>query len=109
LPGCRPKSPAPPADLQRRRRRQIEPLQAHYRKTERLEALLNLRATLRAAERRIVTEPSAGQPAPRPYPEIARPGWAWIAVGLYWVAYSTTNPPVILAVFYATADIPGRL
>jgi hypothetical protein len=30
-------------------------------------------------------------------------------VGSYWVAYSTAEPPVITAVFYATADIPGRV
>jgi hypothetical protein len=27
----------------------------------------------------------------------------------YWVAYSTMQPPVIVAVFNETADIPGRL
>ena len=29
-------------------------------------------------------------------------------MGRYWIAYSTTAPPVIVGVFYDTADIPGR-
>ncbi len=26
-----------------------------------------------------------GLPAPRPYPWLARPGWAWLKAGRYWV------------------------
>jgi hypothetical protein len=29
--------------------------------------------------------------------------------GRYWIAYSAMTPPVILAVFYDQANIPGRL
>ena len=58
---------------------------------------------------RIERNPTAGLPAPRPYPTLARPGRVWIKVRSYWVAYGTTNPPVILAVFYGTADMPGRI
>jgi hypothetical protein len=47
--------------------------------------------------------------APRSYPEIARPGRLWIKSGRYWIAYSPNNPPVIVGVFYDTADIPGRI
>jgi hypothetical protein len=32
-----------------------------------------------------------------------------VKAGRYWIAYSTKQPPVIVAVFYETADIPGRL
>jgi hypothetical protein len=32
-----------------------------------------------------------------------------VQAGRYWVAYSTTKPPVIVAVFYDAANIPGRL
>jgi hypothetical protein len=32
-----------------------------------------------------------------------------VKAGRYWVAYNTTQPPVIVAVFYETANIPGRL
>ena len=53
--------------------------------------------------------PSAGSSAPRPYPDLARPGQAWIKSGRYWLAYSLTDPPVIVALFHDTADIPGRL
>jgi hypothetical protein len=34
---------------------------------------------------------------------------AWVKAGRYWFAYSTTQPPVIVAVSYETANIPGRL
>ena len=50
-----------------------------------------------------------GLPAPRPTPELARPGQAWLKAGRYWIAYGTGTPPVILAVSFETADIPGRL
>lgn len=43
-----------------------------------------------------------------PYPRLASDGRRWIKVGAYWIAYSTTEPPVILGVFYETADIPSR-
>jgi hypothetical protein len=33
----------------------------------------------------------------------------WVNAGRYWISYSTTQPPVIVGVFYETADIPRRL
>jgi plasmid stabilization system protein ParE len=68
-----------------------------------------LNAALEVAERRIAEHPEAGLSAPRPYPELARPGRAWIKAGRYWVAYRIKAPPLIVAVFYEMADIPGRL
>jgi hypothetical protein len=47
--------------------------------------------------------------APRPYPDLARPGLAWIKAGRYWIAYRTKPRVIIVAVFYDTANIPGRL
>jgi hypothetical protein len=32
-----------------------------------------------------------------------------VLAGRYWVAYSMTKPPVIVAVFYDTANIPRRI
>jgi hypothetical protein len=40
---------------------------------------------------------------------LRRRGRAWVQAGRYWVAYSTQKPPVIVAVFYDMANIPGRL
>jgi hypothetical protein len=48
-------------------------------------------------------------PAPQPYPQLARPGRAWIKVSRYWIAYRITPPPLTVAVFYDMANIPGRL
>lgn len=89
--------------------RQIIDLQRHYSALRRPDALRNLYAALLEAERRIERNPAAGLPAPRPYPDLARPGRRWVKAGPYWIAYRTTDPPVILAVFYETANIPGRL
>lgn len=46
--------------------------------------------------------------APRPYPDLAAEGEAWVYAAPYWIAYSLTRPPVILAVFFDQADIPVR-
>jgi hypothetical protein len=51
----------------------------------------------------------AAWPAPRPYPDLAHPGRAWIKVDRYWIAYSTRKAPAIVAVFYDSADTPSRL
>ena len=89
--------------------RQIGTLVQHYEDRRRPEAIRALFAALDAAEQRIESKPSAGLVAPRPYPQVAREGRAWVKAGRYWVAYSTTQPPVIVAVFFETADIPRRL
>jgi plasmid stabilization system protein ParE len=90
--------------------RQIIDLQRHNSARRRPDALRNLDAALLEAERRIERNPTtAGLPAPRQYPDLARPGRRWFKAGPYWIAYRTTGPPVILAVFYETANIPGRL
>jgi hypothetical protein len=34
---------------------------------------------------------------------------AWIKAGRYWVSCTTASPPVIVGVFFETANIPGRL
>ena len=56
----------------------------------------------------ISNNPAAGLPAPRPYPQLSRPGRAWVHAGRDWIAHSI-RPPAIVAVFYDAADIPGRL
>jgi plasmid stabilization system protein ParE len=89
--------------------RQIADIRDHYEQSNRIEAIIALEAALHAAERRIEADPGAGLPAPRPYPKLARPRIAWVKAGRYWVAYRTTPRLTIAAVFYETANIPGRL
>ncbi|MGB8843060.1 MAG: hypothetical protein WCC64_18550 [Aliidongia sp.] len=48
-------------------------------------------------------------PAPRPYPQLAKPGRRWLHIRRYWIAYRTTSPPVIIAACYDAANIPKRL
>jgi len=57
----------------------------------------------------ITDNPSAGLPAPRPYPQLALPGRRWIKSGRYWILYRDTPPLVIVGVFFETSDIPSRL
>ena len=67
------------------------------------EAIRNLAYALAEASDKIESNPDAGLTAPRPYPSVAKPGRLWLHVRRYWIAYSTTIPPVILAVFFDTA------
>ena len=88
--------------------RQVDALRQHYENIERVQALRALDVALDTAERTIQRTPETGLAAPRPYPELAAPGRAWIKAGRYWIAYSLGKPPVIVGVFYDAADIPGR-
>jgi plasmid stabilization system protein ParE len=88
---------------------QIDRLRSFYIETIRSGALRNFLAALQTAVDRIERTPDAGSPAPCPYPELTRSGRAWIKVGRYWIAYSTTKPPVVVGVFFETADIPNLI
>jgi len=89
--------------------RQLDDLINHYDALGRIEAMRNLHAAIRQAAARIARDPGGGLHAPRPYPELAHAGERWIKQGRYWIAYSLTTPPVILAVFYDQADLPRRV
>lgn len=86
----------------------IDELRAYYVRKERIEALFSLQAALREAEALIERSPLKGLPAPRPYPELAAEGERWVLVRHYWIAYTTADLPIILAVFNESADIPRR-
>jgi plasmid stabilization system protein ParE len=90
-------------------RRQVRELRNHYEKRDRPEAVRGLRTALATAWGKIVAQPAAGLATPRPYPNLAQPGRAWIKAGRYWIAYSANPGPVIVGVFYETANIPDRL
>jgi plasmid stabilization system protein ParE len=89
--------------------RQVDALLLHYEERQRSGAARALLAALNDAEQKITRDPAAGLAAPRPYPQLAQPGRAWIKSGRYWITYYTTAPPVIAAVFFETANIPGGL
>jgi plasmid stabilization system protein ParE len=88
---------------------QVRAFRRHYETLARDAAIRALDRALSDSEAKIERAPGTGLPAPRPYPQLARPGWAWIKSGRYWVAYRTEPDPVIVAVFFETANIPGRL
>jgi plasmid stabilization system protein ParE len=92
-----------------RARQQIAALLSHYEERGRDRASDALLSALVDAERRIESNPAAGLTAPRPYPGLARPGRAWIKAGHYWIAYRPEPRPLIVAVFFETANIPDRL
>ena len=93
----------------RRAERQLAALLAYYEDQDRPEAQSSLISAMNEASKRIQAKPGARITAPRPYPTLAQPGRAWIKAGRYWVLYRTEHPITILAVFYDTADIPGRI
>lgn len=67
------------------------------------------RNALTAAWEKITTSPGAGLPAPRPYKQLAQPGRVWLKSGRYWIGYRTQPTTAIVAVFFETANIPGRV
>jgi plasmid stabilization system protein ParE len=89
--------------------RQLADLKAHYVKNLRLNALESLDKALVTAAAAIELAPAKGLPAPRPYPQLARPGILWRHQGRYWIAWRRVPNLAITAVFYDAADIPGRL
>ena len=94
--------------LSLRARRHVAQLQQHFLRSNRPEALLNLMAALAEAADLIQHNPHVGIGAPRPYPQVKRNGVAWLRVGRYWIAYLQRPELMISAVYYDTADIPGR-
>ena len=88
---------------------QVDDLRHHNEDQDRFEAIAALDAALYEAERKIDLNPAIGLTAPRPYPDLARPGRKWIKAGRYWIAYSDATSPAIVGVFYETANIPGRV
>ena len=88
--------------------RQFRELREYYEDRERPEALPGLISAVREASRKIEENPQAGLAAPRPYPHLAKADRLWIKQGRYWVAYDS-GTPVIVGVFFETADIPRRL
>jgi hypothetical protein len=88
---------------------QVRALHRHYETLGRDTAIRALDRALADAEAKIERTPAKGLPAPRPYPQLARPRLAWIKSGRYWIAYQTDPVPVIVAVYFETANIPGRL
>jgi plasmid stabilization system protein ParE len=90
-------------------RQHVRALRAYYEERDRLEASRALRNALAAAWEKIATSSAPGQPAPRPYPHLVQPGRLWLKSGRYWIAYRIRPAPAIVAVFFETANIPGRL
>jgi len=88
--------------------RQVRDLRAFYESKGRTEAVRNLIAAVIRAAERIEHTPGIGLPAPRPYPALARDGLRWIKEGRYRIAYTMTVRPIIVAVFFEMADLPGR-
>jgi hypothetical protein len=67
--------------------RQLRALRQHYEDRDRPEAIGRLMAAVVEASRKIEANPEAGLAAPRPYPQLARPGRAWLKVGRYCILH----------------------
>jgi plasmid stabilization system protein ParE len=94
--------------LSRRAEHQFDALILYYERLGRAEAIRNLIAAVEEAADKIAGDPTAGVPAPRPYPDLIAPRRAWVKAGRYWIAYRTATPPIITGIFFETADIPAR-
>ena len=90
-------------------RRHVRALYEYYEERDRPEAARGLRNALTAAWETITTSPGTGLPAPRPYKQLAQPGRAWLKSGRYWIGYRVEPTTAIVAVFFETANIPGRV
>ena len=88
---------------------QVRALHRHFETLARDTAIRALDRALVEAEAKIERAPAKGLPAPRPYPQLAQLGRLWVKSGRYWIAYQTGPAPVIVAVYFETANIPGRL
>ncbi len=88
---------------------QVCVLRRYYEGLARDAAIRALDRALAEAEAKIERAPAKGLPAPRPYPQLAQLGRLWVKSGRYWIAYQTGPAPVIVAVYFETANIPGRL
>jgi len=96
--------------LSRAARAQVLSLASYYDNLDRPEAVRNLRDIIARAGARIDAQRGLFFPAPRPYPDLTRPGWLWLKEGPYWIAYvSDPRGAVIQVIFHEAADIPSRL
>lgn len=89
-------------------RRHVNELIAHYRRIRRPEAIRNLHAALAKLEAMIEAGSARPRDFPATYRNLARDGRVWLREGIYWIAYETSEPPIIVAVFWAGADLAGR-
>jgi plasmid stabilization system protein ParE len=91
---------------------QLRAMTRHYKNLERREALRYLIEALEEAKAKIINRPNDGLRAPRPYPDLEKPGRLWIYIHRYWFSYQLATPPAfpsILGIFYDTNDIPGLI
>jgi hypothetical protein len=87
----------------------VDALVTHYlEEKKRPEAVRGLFRALTEASAAIITHTATVYAAPRPYPELKQHGTHWVYMSPYWIAFRRPHDPVISAVFYDEADIPGR-
>jgi hypothetical protein len=78
---------------------QLDGLLTHFERLNRIAAAENLLAVLERASVRILRAGSAGLPAPRPYPALARHGFRWMKEGRHWLAFLNHGSPIIVGFF----------
>ena len=89
--------------------KQLAQLRDHYEALDRLDAVRNLAIAVQEASTTIQRDPAGGLTAPRPYPQLAKPGRTWVKAGRYWIAYVAVPRLLITGIFYDAADIPRRI
>ncbi len=92
-----------------RAKRQLDDLTRHYAERGRDAAIDNLVDSVERASARYLANHGLFYDAPRSYPTLLRPEWRWTKEGRYWIAFSSAKAgPVIRAIFYEAANMPGR-
>lgn len=89
---------------------QVEALERHYAEIDRDVAALRMSEAIERAGARIEEQIGPFLLYPRPYPAILVDNWKWLKEARYWIAFEPVfDGYMITAVFYDTANIPGRL
>jgi hypothetical protein len=79
---------------------QVSRLAEYYAERGRPDSVRELRPIIGNAGERIEAGRGLFFPSPRPYPGLTRPGWSWLKVGSYWIAFATDEDgAVIQAIF----------
>jgi hypothetical protein len=81
-------------------RAQVSGFARHYADLERPDSIRNLRAIIASADERIETRRGMFFPAPHRFPKLARPGWVWLKVGSYWMAFASDPDGAVIQVMF---------
>jgi hypothetical protein len=91
-------------------RDQASALFEFYLEKDREQAYENLLKAIAEAASRIEADPTGGLAHPKPYPGMAKWGFRWIKVHLYWFGWSIARGyPLVTNIFFETSRMWARI